>query len=140
MLTTASLDASPRRLLRGMRGTIEAASYGYPEVLLLSVRDAQGDLWRFMTEAVSYAPWTPEALVGRAVLDAEIDDAGTTRITLSGDDTLELVPWPLEDGEDDDVAYWELIAPDDVFLEFGPGISWLIGDARAPMRRQAAHR
>lgn len=123
------LAASPAGLLSGMRGAIEHTRLGYPEVLLLDVRDERGRLWRFMTQDAEWSPADPAELAGAAITDVDLGTTGALSFSLS--DGRRLVVEPGVPEADDDPPYWELISPDGMFLEFGPGACWQIGDAYA---------
>lgn len=133
MATIEDLDASPLTIMRAMRGTITRASIAYPEVLHLDIRDSRDRLWRFSTQDADYQPADPSVLDGRVVEDVSIADAGELRIGLSGGETLVVTPTPVE--ADDDPPNWEVINPDGLVLEFGPGLRWEIHqDGELPHR------
>ncbi len=118
-----------------MRGLIVDARIAYPEVLHVEIKDSAGDLWRLATQDAEWSPSDPAELVGRSVVDADIDaETGELRCKLSGDSVLDVKPADREVG--DDPPNWELITPSGVVLEFGPGARWQIGsaDSRAPSR------
>ena len=94
------------------------------------IRDPAGELWRLITQDAEWTPGEPSALVGRSIQDAEIDeDSGELSCQLS--DGSRLVVSPTHQEADDDPPNWELIAPDGLVLEFGPGMRWRIGNADA---------
>ena len=137
MGSVMALDASPATVLRSMRGEVVAARKAYPGVLHVEVRDAGGGLWRLATQDADYSPSDPGALEGRTIHGAAIDErSGELRCQLSGGTTLVVTP-----GADrragGDPPSWELIAPDGVILEFGPGLRWQIfgEDPPPPPRR-----
>ncbi len=131
MATALALDASPANVLRSMRGPIVAAQLAYPEVLHVEIRDAGGDLWHLATQDAEWSPEDPGELVGRSVVDAEIDEeTGELRLSLSEGVVLDVKPAARE--ADDDPPNWELITPGGVVLEFGPGVRWQISSADAP--------
>lgn len=133
MATIEDLDASPLTIMRAMRGTIARASIAYPEVLHLDIHDGDGRLWRFSTQDADYQPADPAELAGSSVEDATITDTGELRIGLSGARTLTVTPTPVE--ADDDPPNWEVITPDGLVLEFGPGLRWEIHqDGELPHR------
>jgi hypothetical protein len=115
-------------VLRSMRGPIVDARIAYPDVLHVDIRDAAGGLWRLATQDAEWSPSDPTALVGRSIEDAEIDEhTGDLRCKLSDGSVLDLRPAAREAA--DDPPNWELITPDDLVLEFGPGMRWQIGSA-----------
>lgn len=136
MATVVALDASPTTVLRSMRGEIVDARIAYPDVLHVEGRDAHGGLWRLATQDADWSPSEPSQLMGRSISDAEIDEnSGELRCKLSDGSVLDIKPTPAE--AEDDPPYWELISPDGVVLEFGPGVRWQISsaDARTSSRR-----
>jgi hypothetical protein len=131
MATVIALDASPTSVLRSMRGAIVDARIGYPDVLHVQVRDANGDLWRLATQDAEWSPADPAELIGRSIEDAEIEEtSGELRCKLSDGSLLDIKPAAAE--AEDDPPYWEVISPGGVVLEFGPGVRWQIGSADAP--------
>jgi hypothetical protein len=131
MATVVALDASPRTILRSMRGEVVDARIAYPDVLHVEGRDAHGDLWRLATQDAEWFPTDPAQLVGRAIEDAEIDEkSGELRCRLSDGSVLDIKPAANE--AEDDPPNWELISPAGVVLEFGPGVRWQISRADAP--------
>jgi hypothetical protein len=133
MATTEDLDASPLTIMAAMRGTIARASIAYPEVLHLDIHDREGRLWRFSTQDADYDPADPGELDGRSVEDVSLAHSGELRIGLSGAGSLTVTPTPVE--ADDDPPNWEVITPDGLVLEFGPGLRWEIHqDGELPHR------
>lgn len=131
MVTVVALDASPRTVLRAVRGEIVDARIAYPDVLHVEGRDSHGDRWRLATQDAQWSPNDPAQLVGRSIDDAEIDEkSGELRCMLSDGFVLDIKPSAGE--ADDDPPYWELISPAGVVLEFGPGVRWQISSASAP--------
>jgi hypothetical protein len=121
-------DVSPLDVLRSMRGPIVDARIAYPEVLHVDIKDAAGDLWHLVTQDAEWSPADPAALVGHSVDDADIDpETGELRCKLSGGLLLDVKPAARE--AEDDPPSWELVTPDGVVLEFGPGVRWQIGSA-----------
>ena len=130
MTTAVALDASPVKVLRSMRGSIVDARLAYPGVLHVDVRDSAGELWRLITQDAEWTPSDPAQLIGRSVENAQIDEeSGTLHCRLSDGSRFDVVPAQQE--ADDDPPNWELIAPDGLVLEFGPGMRWRIGSADA---------
>ena len=128
MATAVALDASPLNVLRGMRGEIVDARIAYPETLHVEIKDSKGDSWRLATQDAEWFPTDPRELVGRSVSDVDIDGAtGELRCKLSDGFFLD-VRSAARDAEDDP-PNWELITPDGLVLEFGPGVRWQIGSA-----------
>lgn len=130
MASAVALDASPANVLRAMRGAIVAARLGYPEVLHVEVRDSAAGLWRLATQDAEFFPADPGTLPGKSVESAEIDSAtGELRLMLSDGGTLAVTP-ALREATDDPPS-WELITPDGLVLEFGPGLRWQFSRADA---------
>lgn len=99
-------------------------------VLHVDVRDSAGELWRLITQDAEWTPSDPAQLIGRSVENAQIDEeSGTLHCRLSDGSRFDVVPTQQE--ADDDPPNWELIAPDGLVLEFGPGMRWRIGSADA---------
>jgi hypothetical protein len=114
-----------------MRGPIVDARISYPDVLHVEVRDTAGKLWRLATQDAEWSPSDPTQLVGRSIEDAEIEEtSGELRCRLSDGSVLDIKPAAAE--AEDDPPYWELISPDGVVLEFGPGVRWQVSSADAP--------
>ena len=131
MATVVALDASPVNVLRSMRGSIVDAHIGYPDVLHVEIRDARGDIWRLATQDAEWSPPDPGQLIGLSVEDADIDnETGELRCKLSDGSLFDVKPAVTE--AKDDPPNWELISPNGVALEFGPGVRWQISGAAAP--------
>jgi hypothetical protein len=130
MTTPVALDASPAKVLSSFRGSIIDAHVGYPGVIHLEVRDRTGGVWRFATQDAEYTPSDPGAIVGREIDAIELDGS-TGRLRLSLSDDSSFVVTPNDSGAPDDPPNWELISPDGIALEFGPGLRWQIAGAAA---------
>jgi hypothetical protein len=104
---------------------------GYPEVLHLNIRDSAGDHWHLATQDAEWSPADPAGLVGQIINSTEIDEkSGELRCELADGSVFSVLP--AEQEADDDPPNWELLAPGGVFLEYGPGPRWQIGDADVP--------
>jgi len=135
MAATVTLDASPLNVLRSMRGSVVDARIAYPEVLHVEIKDSAGGLWQLATQDAEWSPSDPDELVGRSVIDADIDaETGELRCKFSDGSVLDIKP--AEQEAEDDPPSWELITPGGVILEFGPGVRWQNGsaDSRASSR------
>lgn len=129
MTSVVTLDASPAGVLRALRGLIVDARLAYPNVLHVEIRDAASGLWRLATQDAEWSPPDPTKLVGTSVQGAAIHEGtGELRLELS-DGLLRVIPGSR--GPSDDPPNWELITPDGVLLEFGPGLRWQISGADA---------
>lgn len=130
MATDIALDTSPASAMNAMRGLIIDARLGYPQVLHLSIRDSEEQLWQFATQDAEWSPGDPEQLVDRSIEEAEIEPSSRAlRLRLSDGTVLEVKPG--SDEEKGDPPYWELLTPFGQVLEFGPGIHWQISSADA---------
>jgi hypothetical protein len=130
MATVIALNASPANVLRSMRGSIVDARVAYPQVLHVEIRDTNDELWRLATQDAEWSPTDPDSLVGRSIENAEIDDGtGELRCRLSDGSSLAVRPTAQE--RSDDPPSWELITPDGLVLEFGPGMRWQISSEDA---------
>jgi hypothetical protein len=119
-------------MLRAMRGSIVAAQVAYPDVLHVEVRDSRGDLWRLATQDAEWTPADPGRLIGRSIDDVAVDgETGELRCMLSDGSVLDVKPVAVE--AEDDPPNWELVSPDGVALEFGPGMRWQISGADRPV-------
>lgn len=128
MASAVAFDASPATVLRALRGVIVSARLGYPDVLHLEVRDQAGGIWRLATQDAQFVPTEPDTLAGKTVEDATIDSVtGELSLGLSDGDALKVSPARRE--ATDDPPNWELITPDGLALEFGPGLRWQISPA-----------
>jgi hypothetical protein len=130
-----TLEASPVNLLRLLRGSIVDAREAYPQVLHLDIRDPAGESWRLATQDAEYSPSDPTALVGLSVKDAKIDES-TSELRLELGDGSSFVVRPERQEATDDPPNWELITPDGLALEFGPGVRWQISRADAAASRR----
>lgn len=123
--------ASLASLLRSLRGEITSARLGYPEVLHLNIRDADGDQWHLATQDAEWSPADPAALTGQTIERSEIDEkTGELRCNLASGSVFAVQPAKQE--APDDPCNWELITPGGVGLEYGPGPRWQISDATVP--------
>jgi hypothetical protein len=133
MADSIALDASPTTLLASVQGEVVAARLAYPDVLHVEIRDSRGGLWRLATQDADFAPYDPDKLLGARVVRLAIDPI-TTRLHCSLADGSALVITPGR-GADDGPPNWELITPDGLVLEFGPGLRWQIARADTPTVR-----
>lgn len=133
MASVVALDASPVDVLRSMRGSVVAALLSYPDVLHVEIRDSADRNWRLATQDAQWWPSDPSELLDSSIDDAEID-AGTGELRLRRSDRSALVVIPGRREAGDDPPNWELITPDGLTLEFGPGLRWQISsaDVRVP--------
>lgn len=107
-------------LLSSLRGEIVDARLAYPDVLHVEIRGSAGELSRLATQDANWSPTNPAELVGKEIVEAEIDaESGGLRCKLSDGSALEVEPAAGQVG--DDLPSWELITPGGVVLEVGPG-------------------
>jgi hypothetical protein len=119
------LDTSPLSALRSMRGAIVDARIAYPEVLHVEIKDSDGELWHLATQDAEWSPSDPAELVGRSVVEADID-AETDELRCKLSDGSLFAVKPDARVARDDPPNWGLITPGGVVLEFGPGVRWQI--------------
>lgn len=139
MATVVALDASPKNVLRSLRGSISDARLAYPDVLHIEVHDSDENLWRFSTLDAEWSPSDPEQLIGRSIEGAIIDEkTGDLRLEFSDGSFFDVKPASSE--SDDDPPNWKLLTPDQLVLEFGPAGRWHVNranEAQAPVALQA---
>jgi hypothetical protein len=124
-MATVIPDLSPSDLLERFRGTIVDAAPGYPEVIHLELRDADGGEWSFSTSYAEYSPTDPEFFVEKTVVDVAFERSG--KLTMRFSDGFEFNVLPEPEGPDDDLATWHLITPDNLSLRFRPRGRWHLG-------------
>jgi hypothetical protein len=119
-------DLSPAQLLAGLRGQIFEAYPAYPESIQFKARDASGRVWWFAIDYADYTPSDPEALIGKTIISADLDDQEVD-LTIGFSDgstfTAHFIP---HDPLDPDLETWALFTPDDLCLTYGPGPRWEI--------------
>lgn len=124
------LDTSPAKMLRSMRGPIVGVRIAHPDVLHVEVRNPHGERWRLATQDAEWSPVDPGRLVGCSIADVAVDGA-TGELSFRFADGSVLAVRPGAGNADDDPPCWELLGPDGVILEFGPGLRWRIGGGGA---------
>jgi hypothetical protein len=128
MASVVALDTSPTNVLRLLRGDIVAARIAYPKVLHLEIRDSRDAIWRFATQDAEWAPEEPQTLIGESIDGAEIDiTTGELCFRLSDGSTFRVIPGTAESREDP--PNWELLTPEGLLLEFGPGVRWQVASS-----------
>jgi hypothetical protein len=133
-VTAITPELSPVALLARFRGEVVCSRPAFPDVLQLHVRDADGDLWRFLTFEADYLPAEPDEFLGKVVVAANIDAySAKVRIGFSDGSSLSVVPFALEPDEvDENYESWQLFTPDGIVLNYGPGAHWLLKQASDP--------
>lgn len=126
-MATVVPNLSPSEILSHLRGTIVYAAPGYPEVIIFRVKDAKGDIWRFMTLYADYSPSDPELFLGKMVVDVNLDRSGELTMRFSDGSEFNVLPEPEE--PDDELMTWLLITPDGLSLRFRPRGRWELGRA-----------
>jgi hypothetical protein len=117
-------DLLPAQLLADLRGQIFEAYPAYPESIQFKARDMAGRVWWFAIDYADYEPADPEAMVGKTIVSAHLDDQAVD-LTIGFSDgstfTARFIPHdPL------DLETWTLFTPDDLCLTYGPGARWEI--------------
>jgi hypothetical protein len=126
-------DISPSDLLSRIRGPVVHAAPGYPEVIHLEVRDAEGARWRFSTNYAEYAPSDPELLLEKTVVAVDLERSGKLIMGFSDGSTFAVLPIPLDPQESGEyLETWNLITPDGLSLWYGPRGRWLMRRASDP--------
>jgi hypothetical protein len=118
-------NLSPADLLGRFRGTIVRAAPGYPEVIHLTLKDAEGDLWHFSTWYAKFSPVDPEFFAGKTVVDVNFESSGRLTMLFADGSRFEVTPEPEE--SDDKLSTWDLATPDGLFLRFRPRGLWDLG-------------
>jgi hypothetical protein len=125
-----TVDTSPAQLLGRFRGLVTDAGPTYPERARLKVTDGEGGLWRLGTWDGDYSPADPEALCGKIVVSAELDErSGVLTVGFSDETTFTVIPTSVEG---DDIENWELFTPEGLVLTYGPRGRWQLGSADDP--------
>jgi hypothetical protein len=124
-------NLSPADLLSRFRGTIVRAAPGYPEVIHLTLKDAQGDLWHFSTFYAEFSPADLEFFPGKTVVDVDLERSG--KLTMRFADGAEFTVLPEPEGPDDDLSTWHLLTPDGLALWFRPRGLWDLGLGTDPV-------
>lgn len=129
---TLTVDQSLNGYLSSLRGKVTRSRIGYPDCLILSVRDEAGKDWTLVTVDSDWEPHDPQLLVDQTLLDTKLSRSGRV-LTLTFDKGLRLLVTAGEYESWDDPPYWELLTPDDQSVEYGPGPSWHVSDAAASL-------
>jgi hypothetical protein len=95
-------DLSPTDVLGRFRGTVTDAARSYPEVIHITLKDADGGEWWFSTYYADYAPSDPEFFLGKTVVDVDFELSGRLTMRFSDDSEFNVLPEP--EGPDD--ALW----------------------------------
>ena len=99
-------------------------------MLHVEVRDDAEGLWQLATQNAEFSPNAPDELIGKTLEEAKIDPI-TVQLRCRLSDGSHLVVVPAADEEYDDPPNWELITPEGIVLEFGPGLHWQVASAEA---------
>lgn len=133
MTRVLSYTLSPAAAVEHLRGDITDCHRGHPDVLQLTIRDRDGDEWHLTTLDASWWPTDPSELAGRRIVDGALDVSGVLRFALADGGSFVVRPEPR--AGNDDPATWEILTPDDLSLEFGPGQQWRVARSDVPMGR-----
>lgn len=130
MYMAVDLSSSVADVLAGFHGSIVVAEMAYPEVLHVEVRDERGQLWRLATQDARWSPLDPAELRNQSIVASAINRAtGELKCQLANGSEFVVTPEPQV--EEDDPPNWELFTPGRYMLEFGPGSTWQIVDAKS---------
>jgi hypothetical protein len=125
-------DLSPSDLVGRFRGTIFHAAPGYPEVIHLRAKDADGGEWWFSTFYAEYSPSEPDFFLGKTIVDAHLEPSAKLTLSFADGSEFQVVPGPFEPGESvKDLETWHLYSPDGIALYYGPGSRWELGPPSA---------
>lgn len=134
-----AVDRSLGEYLANMRGRIVLSAIGYSDSIHLHVKDGEGQTWRFCTWDADWEPSVPDEFAGRKLEAVELDRrSGVMKLRFDQGRQLVITPGEYEDVRDP--PYWEILTPDGQSIEYGPGPSWHVSDARAqpPVKAAAA--
>ncbi|HEY2052925.1 MAG TPA: hypothetical protein VGH14_03215 [Solirubrobacterales bacterium] len=132
MDSTVIPDISPAELLGRFRGRIFTASRAYPETIQFKLRDAEGGEWWLATQWADYSPSDPDAIVGKTVVGAELNErSGDLTLTFSDGTAFRAISRPQEE-PGDDLEHWDLFTPEGLVLIWGPDASWKLKSASDP--------
>jgi hypothetical protein len=123
-------DTSPAGLLARVRGAVADAHLTYPERIQVNVLDAEGGLWRLISWWADYSPACPDQLLGKTVVDIDLDAAGKVTVLFSDRTDFSITPVP--DDEDDAIENWQLFTPEGLVLKYGPYGRWHMNNATDP--------
>jgi hypothetical protein len=118
-------DITPADLLKRVRGTIVGAAPGYPEVIHLEIRDAEGSAWHLSTVYCDFSPSDPNFFLDKIVVDIQFEQSGRLRMLFADGSEFNIFPEPEE--PDDELSTWDLSTPDGLFLRFRPRGLWHLG-------------
>jgi hypothetical protein len=142
-MATVAPDISPTSLLDRFRGEVFSSRPGYPEVLLLKVRDGDGSEWWFSTFYATFSPSDPDVFLGKVVIATEVEPGADGTVHFSDGSRLEIHRFPREPGDeepDDDLETWSLITPEGIVLDHGPGGKWTLDSLGHPLGENPARR
>jgi hypothetical protein len=122
----------PTDLLGRMRGQIYEAYPAYPETIQFKLKDAEGGVWWFAINYSDYSLSDPDALIGKTVVGADLDQrALDLTISFSDSSTFKALFIPHEP-LDPDLNTWTLFSPEGFCLTYGPGRQWKISKVKLP--------
>jgi hypothetical protein len=130
-MATVIPDLSPADLLSRFRGTVLDAAPGYPEIIILRLRDGEGGAWEFSTAYAEYSPSDPDFFVAKSIVDATLQHSGELTMRFSDGSEFKVLPEP--EGPDDELPTWRLFTPEGLVLRFRPRGRWDLVSADAPV-------
>jgi hypothetical protein len=132
MALTVIPDISPAELINRLRGPIFDANPAYPETIHFELRAADGGEWCLATHWADYSPSDPADLLGKIVVDAELDErTGNLTLSFSDGSEFKVISRPQEEAGDD-LEHWDLFTPEGLVLVWGPDSEWQLKRASDP--------
>lgn len=117
-------DTSPARVLARLRGEIFEAYPAYPEAIQFKIRDPEDQIWWFAIDYADYSPSDPDALIGKTVVSADLDQQAVDLTIGFSDGSTFVARFIPQVPLDPDLETWTLFTPDDLCLTYGPGSRW----------------
>jgi hypothetical protein len=139
-MATVAQDISPASVLDRFRGEVFSSRPGYPEVLLLKIRDQDGSEWWFSTFYATFSPADPDIFLGKTVVATDVESGSDGRVCFADGSHLEVHRFPPEPGEplDEDLETWSLITPEGIVLHYGHGGKWTLDSLGHPLGEDPA--
>lgn len=132
MAPTVIPDISPTEILARVRGRIFKANPAYPETIQFRLTDAGGGEWWLATQWADYSPSDPDEILGKVVVDAELDEqTGSLAFSFSDGSEFKVTSLPQEE-PGDDLEHWHLYTPEGLVLVWGPDAAWQLKRASDP--------
>lgn len=132
MAPTVIPNISPTELIARVRGRIFKANPAYPETIQFRLRDDAGGEWWLATQWADYSPSDPADLLGKVVVDAQLDErTGNLTFRFSDGSHFRVTSRPQEE-PGDDLEHWDLFTPEGLVLVWGPDAAWQLKRATDP--------